>query len=73
MAIDAHVARALQRAIIAMTTLAGNIVVGTRQRKIANIMQRLNVGEGLGVVALLAGRSILAFVNIRFWVTAGAI
>lgn len=73
MTVDAHITSALQRPIITMATLTGNIIVGTRQREIANVMQRLDVGEGLGVVALLARRAILAFVNIRFRVTTGTI
>lgn len=36
-------------------------------------MQGLDVREGLGVVTLLAGRTILAFVDIRLWMAAGTI
>ena len=73
MTIDAHVTSALQRTIIAMAAFTGNIVVSTRQREIADIMQWLDVGKGLGIVALLALGAVLAFVNIWLGMTTGAI
>jgi len=70
MAVDAHIAGTLQWTIIAVTAFAGNIVMCTRQREVANIVQWLNVGERLGVMALLTRRAVLAFVHIRLRVTA---
>ncbi len=68
--VDAHVAGALQWTIIPVTALAGNIVMRARQREVANIVQRLDIGKRLGVMALLARGAVLAFVHIRLRVTA---
>jgi hypothetical protein len=68
--VDAHVPSALQRSIIAMAAFARNIVVSAGQREVTHIVEWLNIGERLGVMALLARGAVLAFVHIRLRVTA---
>lgn len=72
-AIEAEVARPCERPRILVATLARQIVVHASQRKVPDIVQRLNVLERARGMALLALRSILAFVNFWLRVTSVAV
>lgn len=69
-AIEAEVAGSSERPRILVTALARDVVVHALERKIADIVQRLDVFKRARRVALLALRSVLTFVHLRLRVTA---
>ena len=62
-AIDAEIAAARERPVIAMAALARDVVVRALEREVADIVEGLDVLPRARAVALLAARAVLALVN----------
>ena len=73
MAVEAKVARPSERSRILVASHAGEVVVHPSQRKIADIVQRLNIRKCSRGMALFALRSVLTFVNFRLGMASVAV
>src|SRR5262249_31939825 len=72
-AVDAQVAAAGERPVIAVAALARDVVVHALEREVANVVQRLDVFPRSRGVALRAAGAVLAAVHLGLGVTAEAV
>ena len=72
-AVDAEIPGASQRSAVDVATLAVETIVGTLEREVAYIVQRLNVAEIVCRVAGLAHRAVGTFMNIWLRVASEAV
>ncbi len=73
MAVDAEVATTRERTVIAVATLARDVVVAALEREVADVVQWLHVLPRLRRVALLARGAVLTLVHRGLGVTAEAV
>lgn len=71
-AVNAQVSGSGEASVVDVALLAALLVVGSLELKIAYVMQRDDVGEGVCSVAGLANRSKLALVYLGFWMAGAA-